>query len=65
VVKGVNISGMENTDRVNGIAQSSVDQLRLRMKPRRGDRRAAEIDAGNARFNGISWACLERLQSVA
>jgi hypothetical protein len=34
---------MENTDRVNRIAQSCVDQLRLRMKPRRGDRRAAEI----------------------
>ncbi len=34
VVKGVNISGMDNTDRVRQIAQSTVDELFSLMKPR-------------------------------
>jgi hypothetical protein len=33
VVKGVNISGMDNTDRVRQIAQSTVDELFSLMKP--------------------------------
>ena len=33
VVKGVNISGMENTDRVRRIAQLKVDELFSLMKP--------------------------------
>jgi hypothetical protein len=33
VVKGVNIAGMENTDRVRRIAQSTVDELFSLMKP--------------------------------
>jgi hypothetical protein len=32
VVKGVNIAGMENTDRVRHIAQQSIDGLFSRMK---------------------------------
>ena len=32
VVKGVNISGMDNTDRVRQIAQSTVDELFSLMK---------------------------------
>ncbi len=33
VVKGVNISGMDNTDRVRQVAQSTVDELFSLMKP--------------------------------
>jgi hypothetical protein len=33
VVKGVNIAGMENTDRVRQIAQQTVDELFSLMKP--------------------------------
>jgi hypothetical protein len=33
VVMGVNIAGMENTDRVRRIAQQSVDELFALMKP--------------------------------
>jgi hypothetical protein len=33
VVKGVNIAGMENTDRVRHIAQHSIDELFSLMKP--------------------------------
>ena len=32
VVKGVNISGMDNTDRVRQVAQSTVDELFSLMK---------------------------------
>ena len=33
VVKGVNIAGMENSDRVRQIAQHSIDELFALMKP--------------------------------
>jgi putative N-acetylmannosamine-6-phosphate epimerase len=33
VVKGVNIAGMDNTDRVRQIAQTTVDELFSLMKP--------------------------------
>jgi putative N-acetylmannosamine-6-phosphate epimerase len=33
VVKGVNITGMDNTDRVRQVAQSTVDELFSLMKP--------------------------------
>jgi putative N-acetylmannosamine-6-phosphate epimerase len=33
VVKGVNIAGMDNTDRVRQVAQSTVDELFSLMKP--------------------------------
>jgi len=33
VVKGVNIAGMENTDRVRQVAQRTVDELFSLMKP--------------------------------
>jgi hypothetical protein len=33
VVRGVNISGMENTERVRQVAQSTVDELFSLMKP--------------------------------
>jgi hypothetical protein len=33
VVKGVNIAGMDNTDRVRSVAQSTVDELFSLMKP--------------------------------
>jgi hypothetical protein len=33
VVKGVNIAGMENTDRVRQVAQQTVDELFSLMKP--------------------------------
>jgi hypothetical protein len=33
VVKGVNIAGMENTDRVRQVAQQTVDELFALMKP--------------------------------
>lgn len=33
VVKGVNISGMDNTDRVRQVAQSTIDELFSLMKP--------------------------------
>ncbi len=37
VVKGVNIAGMENTDRVRQIAQHSIDELFALMKPPSAD----------------------------
>jgi hypothetical protein len=37
VVKGVNIAGMENTDRVRAIAQQTVDELFSLMKPPSSD----------------------------
>jgi hypothetical protein len=37
VVKGVNIAGMENTDRVRHIAQESIDELFSLMKAPSGD----------------------------
>ena len=37
VVKGVNIAGMENTDRVRQIAQQSIDELFALMKPPSAD----------------------------
>jgi len=33
VVKGVNIAGMDNTDRVRQVAQRTVDELFALMKP--------------------------------
>ena len=33
VVKGINIAGMENTDRVRFVAQQTVDELFSLMKP--------------------------------
>jgi hypothetical protein len=33
VVKGINIAGMENTDRVRYVAQQTVDELFALMKP--------------------------------
>jgi hypothetical protein len=37
VLKGVNIAGMENTDRVRAIAQQTVDELFSLMKPPSSD----------------------------
>jgi hypothetical protein len=37
VVKGVNIAGMENTDRVRQVAQQTVDELFSLMKPPSAD----------------------------
>jgi hypothetical protein len=37
VVKGVNIAGMENTDRVRQVAQQTVDELLALMKPPSAD----------------------------
>ena len=37
VVKGVNIAGMEHTDRVRAIAQQTVDELFSLMKPPSSD----------------------------
>ena len=37
VVKGVNISGMENTERVRQVAQAKVDELFSLMKPPSSD----------------------------
>jgi hypothetical protein len=37
VVKGVNIAGMQNTDRVRSIAQQTVDELFSLMKPPSSD----------------------------
>jgi hypothetical protein len=37
VVKGVNIAGMENTERVRHIAQQTVDELFSLMKPPTSD----------------------------
>jgi putative N-acetylmannosamine-6-phosphate epimerase len=37
VVRGVNISGMDNTDRVRQVAQSTVDELFSLMKPPSSD----------------------------
>jgi len=37
VVKGVNIAGMENSDRVRHIAQQSIDELFALMKPPSAD----------------------------
>jgi hypothetical protein len=33
VVKGINIAGMDNTDRVRWVAQTTVDELFSLMKP--------------------------------
>jgi hypothetical protein len=33
VVKGVNIAGMDNTDRVRHVAQQTIDELFSLMKP--------------------------------
>jgi hypothetical protein len=37
VVKGINIAGMENTDRVRLVAQQTVDELFSLMKPPSAD----------------------------
>ena len=37
VVKGVNIAGVDNTDRVRAIAQQTVDELFSLMKPPSSD----------------------------
>jgi putative N-acetylmannosamine-6-phosphate epimerase len=37
VVKGINIVGMDNTDRVRMVAQQTVDELFSLMKPPSGD----------------------------
>ena len=37
VVKGVNIAGMENSDRVRAVAQQSIDELFSLMKPPSSD----------------------------
>ena len=37
VIKGVNIAGMDNTDRVRAIAQQSIDELFSLMKPPSSD----------------------------
>jgi len=37
VVKGINIAGMQNTDRVRHVAQQTVDELFSLMKPPGGD----------------------------
>jgi hypothetical protein len=37
VVNGINISGMENTERVRQVASQSVDELFSLMKPPSGD----------------------------
>lgn len=37
VVKGVNIAGMENSDRVRHVAQQTVDELFSLMKPPSSD----------------------------
>lgn len=37
VVKGVNIEGLANTDRVRSVAQQTVDELFSLMKPPSGD----------------------------
>ncbi len=37
MVKGVNIAGMENTDRVRQVAQQTVDELFSLMKPPSAD----------------------------
>ncbi|MCP3469289.1 hypothetical protein QA640_20010 [Bradyrhizobium sp. CB82] len=37
VVKGVNIAGMDNTDRVRSVAQQTVDELFSLMKPPSSD----------------------------
>jgi hypothetical protein len=37
VVKGINIAGMENTDRVRLVAQQTVDELFALMKPPSSD----------------------------
>ena len=48
VVKGVNISGMDNTDRVRQIAQSTVDELFSLMKPPSEDSKLIAIEIGEA-----------------
>ena len=55
VVKGVNIAGMENTDRVRQIAQAKIDELFSLMKPPSADLFARSADARNA---PISWCFL-------
>ena len=37
VVKGINIVGMDNTDRVRAVAQQTVDELFSLMKPQSSD----------------------------
>ena len=37
VVKGINIAGMDNTDRVRQVAQQTVDELFALMKPPSSD----------------------------
>jgi len=37
VVKGINIAGMDNTDRVRQIAQKNIDELFSLMKPPSSD----------------------------
>ena len=37
VVKGINIAGMDNTDRVRQIAQKNIDELFALMKPPSSD----------------------------
>jgi hypothetical protein len=37
VVKGINIEGLANTDRVRSVAQQTVDELFSLMKPPSGD----------------------------
>ena len=60
VVKGVNIAGMENTDRVRFVAQQTVDELFSLMKPpSSGLNRATRCNCRKAlRHSGF----LERLQ---
>ena len=42
VVRGVNITGMDNTDRVRQVAQSTVDELFSLMKPPSSDEDASK-----------------------
>ena len=48
VVKGVNIAGLQNTDRVRQVAQSTVDELFSLMKPPSTDEFSEGDDATNA-----------------
>ena len=66
VVKGVNISGMDNTDRVRQVAQSTVDELFSLMKPpsedsARIDRPPRSHEANSTLFAAFSCISLERL----
>jgi hypothetical protein len=42
VVKGINIAGMENTDRVRLVAQQTVDELFSLMKPPSTDQESCD-----------------------